>query len=142
MMYEQRTRDNGETPTLKGFLEEVALISDVDNLDEEKDACTLMTVHSAKGLEFNTVILPGFEEGVFPGTQTMSGTNADMEEERRLAYVAVTRAKKKLIICHANTRLLYGKTSSNQLSRFALEIPKELVVIEQPMKTVYNHNAS
>ncbi len=142
MMYEQRTRDNGETPTLKGFLEEVALISDVDNLDEEKDACTLMTVHSAKGLEFNTVFLPGFEEGVFPGTQTMSGTNADMEEERRLAYVAVTRAKKKLIICHANTRLLYGKTSSNQLSRFALEIPKELVIIEQPMKTVYNHNAS
>lgn len=142
LMYEQRAKENGEEATLKGFLEEVALVTDVDNLDSEKDAVTLMTVHSAKGLEFDTVFLPGFEEGVFPGTQTMAGTSSDMEEERRLAYVAVTRAKKQLIICHANTRLLYGKTSSNQLSRFALEIPKELVVIEQPMKTTYNNNAS
>ncbi len=142
LMYEQRALENGETPTLKGFLEEVALLTDVDNMDSSKDAVTLMTVHSAKGLEFNTVFLPGFEEGVFPGTQTMAGSSSEMEEERRLAYVAVTRAKKQLIICHANTRLLYGKTSSNQLSRFALEIPKELVIIEQPMKTVYNHNAS
>lgn len=142
LMYEQRAKENGEEPTLKGFLEEVALLTDTDNMDSEKDAVTLMTVHSAKGLEFNTVFLPGFEEGVFPGTQTMAGTTSDMEEERRLAYVAVTRAKKQLIICHTNTRLLYGKTSSNQLSRFALEIPKELVVIEQPMKTVYNQNAS
>ncbi len=142
MMYEQRAKENGEEPTLKGFLEEIALITDVDNMDGEKDAVTLMTVHSAKGLEFDTVFLPGFEEGVFPGTQTMAGSSSDMEEERRLAYVAVTRAKKQLIICHTNTRLLYGKTSSNQLSRFALEIPKELVIIEQPMKTVYNHNTS
>lgn len=142
LMYEQRTIENGEKPTLKGFLEEVALMSDVDNMDSESNAVTLMTVHSAKGLEFDTVFLPGFEEGVFPGTQTMAASNAEMEEERRLAYVAVTRAKKQLIICHTNTRLLYGKTSSNQLSRFALEIPKELVVIEAPMKTVYNQNTS
>ncbi len=142
LMYEQRATESGEEPTLKGFLEEIALLTDVDNMDSEKNAVTLMTVHSAKGLEFDTVFLPGFEEGVFPGTQTMAATTSEMEEERRLAYVAVTRAKKQLIICHANTRLLYGKTSSNPLSRFALEIPKELVIIEQPMKTVYNHNAS
>ena len=115
--YEERTED----PSLSGFLEEVTLVSDVDKYDENADAVTLMTIHSAKGLEFPVVFLPGMEEGVFPGQQSIV-TPGEIEEERRLAYVAITRAKKKLIITHAKERMLYGMTGRNPLSRFVREI--------------------
>ena len=115
--YEERN----ENATLSGFLEEVTLISDVDRYDENADAVTLMTIHSAKGLEFPIVFLPGMEEGVFPGQQSIA-MPSEIEEERRLAYVAITRAKKTLIITHAKERMLYGMTGRNPLSRFVREI--------------------
>lgn len=130
--------EQAEEPTVEAFLADIALITDIDNYDNNANAVTLMTVHSAKGLEFPVVFLPGFEEGVFPGDQASVSDRA-IEEERRLAYVAITRAKKQLIITHTNTRLLYGQTKQNPLSRFATEIPKSLVRIEQPVKTVYNN---
>ena len=118
--------DSAEDPSLSGFLEEVTLISDVDRYDENADAVTLMTIHSAKGLEFPIVFLPGMEEGVFPGQQSIA-MPSEIEEERRLAYVAITRAKKTLIITHAKERMLYGMTQRNPLSRFVREIdPKYL----------------
>ncbi len=113
-----------EDPTLMGFLEENALVADVDRYDESADAVVLMTVHSAKGLEFPVVILPGFEDGIFPSMQTVVGNSEDMEEERRLAYVALTRAKKKIYIMHTKHRMLYGQTQANPLSRFVVEIPE------------------
>ncbi len=113
-----------EEPTLMGFLEENALVADVDRYDESADAVVLMTVHSAKGLEFPVVILPGFEDGIFPSMQTVVGNSDDMEEERRLAYVALTRAKKKIYILHTKHRMLYGQTQANPLSRFVVEIPE------------------
>ena len=115
---------NTENPTLTGFLEENALVADVDRYDESADAVVLMTIHSAKGLEFPIVILPGFEDGIFPGMQTMVGSDEDMEEERRLAYVALTRAKEQIYILHTKSRLLYGQTQYNPLSRFVAEIPE------------------
>ena len=119
-----------ENPSLTGFLEEVALISDIDQFDSEADAVVLMTVHSAKGLEFNNVYLIGMEEGIFPGNQSVYGTPEDIEEERRLAYVAITRAKQRLYISNAYTRLLYGQTGRNLPSRFLEEVPKELCNIK------------
>ena len=118
--------ESSDEPTLAGFLEEVALVADIDNYDKDAAAVTLMTIHSAKGLEFPIVFLPGMEENIFPGTQSM-GEEAELEEERRLAYVAVTRAKEKLFISHAHSRLLFGRTSYNQLSRFASEIPDNII---------------
>ena len=123
-----------EEPTLAGFLEETALVADVDRYDETADAVVLMTIHSAKGLEFPVVLLPGMEEGIFPGQQTIEGGNAEMEEERRLAYVALTRAKRELYLFHTSTRLLYGRTCINQVSRFVSEIPSELMETEEPSK--------
>ena len=123
MEYEQKT----ESPTLVGFLEENALVADVDKYDDKADAVVLMTVHSAKGLEFPIVFLPGMEDGIFPGMQTMVGNPGDMEEERRLAYVALTRAKEQVFIIHAKTRLWYGQTVYNPVSRFVEEIPAELI---------------
>ena len=122
--------NNNETPTLIGFLEENALVADVDRYDDSADAVVLMTIHSAKGLEFPIVILPGFEDGIFPGMQTMVGSDEDMEEERRLAYVALTRAKEQIYILHAKSRLLYGQTQYNPLSRFVKEIPDEFIIEE------------
>lgn len=119
-----------ENPSLSGFLEEVALISDIDQFDADADAVVLMTVHSAKGLEFENVFLVGWEEGIFPGNQSVYGTIEDIEEERRLAYVAITRAKKKLHISNAYTRMLFGQTSRNFPSRFLEEVPKELCNIK------------
>ena len=116
-----------EAPTLTEFLEETALVADVDRYDESADAVVLMTVHSAKGLEFPTVFLPGMEDGLFPGMQTVTAGEAEMEEERRLAYVAITRAKKQLYILHTRNRLLYGQTMYNPLSRFVSEIPSALI---------------
>ena len=119
-------KDN-ETPSLTGFLEETALVADVDRYDESADAVVMMTIHSAKGLEFPIVFLPGMEDGLFPGMQTITSGESDMEEERRLAYVAITRAKKELYMVHTRSRLLYGQTMYNPLSRFASEIPSALV---------------
>ncbi len=120
-----------EEPSLMGFLEENALVADVDRYDESADAVVLMTVHSAKGLEFPVVILPGFEDGIFPSMQTVVGTTDDMEEERRLAYVALTRAKEQIYIMYTKHRMLYGQTQANPLSRFVAEIPKQYTSHEQ-----------
>ena len=123
MEYEERT----ENPSLQGFLEEISLVTDIDNYDKASDAIVLMTIHSAKGLEFPTVFLPGMEEGIFPGNQSIEGGNAELEEERRLAYVAITRAKRELYILRTAQRLLYGRTSFNPVSRFVSEIPESLL---------------
>ncbi len=116
-----------EEPTLTGFLEENALVADVDRYDESADAVVLMTIHSSKGLEFPIVFLPGMEEGIFPGLQSTMNEE-ELEEERRLAYVAITRAKKELYITVARSRLQYGRTQYNPPSRFIEEIPKNLTV--------------
>ncbi len=118
--------DKNEDATLSGFLEEVALVSEVDKYDEDADAVVLMTIHGSKGLEFPVVFLPGMEEGLFPGMQS-SSDETELEEERRLAYVAITRAKKNLIVTRAHSRLLYGQTRYNPQSRFIDEIPEELI---------------
>ena len=131
-----------ESPTIIGFLEENSLVAEVDKYDEDADAVVLMTMHSAKGLEFPIVFLPGMEEGVFPGTQVLFGAESasELEEERRLAYVAITRAKKRLYIVHTRTRMLYGKTGVNDLSRFAKEIPDELLHKDAPKRQEYGYN--
>ena len=118
---------DAEDPSLLGFLEETALVADVDRYDEDADAVVMMTIHSAKGLEFPMVILPGMEDGIFPGMQTIEAGNSEMEEERRLAYVAITRAKKELYILHTSQRMLFGRTSYNPISRFISEIPQKLL---------------
>lgn len=118
--------NENEEATLSGFLEEVALMTDIDNYNAQADAVVLMTLHSAKGLEFPVVFIPGMEEGIFPGAQSMYSTQ-EVEEERRLAYVGITRAKQKLYLSHANTRLLFGSTSRNLPSRFLVEIPEHLL---------------
>ncbi len=124
---------NNEEPTLVGFLEENALVAEVDKYDESADAVVMMTIHSAKGLEFPVVFLPGMEEGVFPGMQNInSGIPEDMEEERRLAYVALTRAKDKITITHAKVRRMNERTMCNELSRFVEEIPKHLIEEDTP----------
>ncbi len=118
--------EENPNPSLSGFLEEVSLISDIDSYSEESDSVVLMTLHSAKGLEFDTVFIIGMEEGIFPGTQTIYGGPEEMEEERRLAYVGITRAKRRLYITSAFRRMIYGQTSYNAMSRFLEEIPKFL----------------
>jgi len=119
--------DNGEEGSLSGFLEEVSLMTDIDNFDETSDSVVMMTMHSSKGLEFPVVFLPGFEEGIFPGMQAIYDPIA-IEEERRLAYVAITRAKEELCIVNAESRMIFGSTSRNKASRFIEEIPEDLVV--------------
>ncbi len=111
---------------LEGFLEEIALIADIDNYSTETDAVTLMTLHAAKGLEFPVVFLAGMEENVFPHGRSQFDV-AELEEERRLCYVGMTRAKERLYLLHANARLLYGTTSHNPPSRFLADIPPELI---------------
>ncbi len=120
------TMDSELEPTLSDFLQENALVADVDKYDEKADAVVMMTVHSAKGLEFPIVFLPGMEDGLFPGMQSLMGSEAEIEEERRLAYVAITRAKNELHITHTESRLLYGRTQYNPVSRFVKEIPEHL----------------
>lgn len=119
--------DSVEQPSLAEFLQETALVADVDRYDDSADAVVLMTIHSAKGLEFPRVFLPGFEEGIFPGLQTVMAGPEEIEEERRLAYVAITRAKDELYILHAKSRMLYGHTACNPASRFLTEIPERLL---------------
>lgn len=108
------------------FLENVALVTDLDNMNETGGAITLMTLHSAKGLEFDCVFLAGMEETIFPISRAMFDDN-QMEEERRLCYVGITRAKKKLFMTHARTRMLYNNRQANQISRFVSEIPTRLI---------------
>jgi DNA helicase-2/ATP-dependent DNA helicase PcrA len=123
--YAQNTAEIGEEPTLAGFLEEIALYTDLDNFDRDTDAITLMTIHAAKGLEFPRVFIVGMEEGLFPSLSSLSFPE-EIEEERRLAYVAITRAKELLSITCAERRMIFGQTRYGRPSRFAGEIPKEL----------------
>lgn len=125
-MLQRYEEEAGESASLSSFLEEVALYTDIDNYDQGADSTVMMTVHSAKGLEFPVVFLPGWEEGVFPGMSVLYNPE-EIEEERRLAYVAITRARERLYICHAESRMIFGTTTHNRLSRFAGEIPQELV---------------
>ena len=118
--------DEAEDPNLNEFLEEVALYTEADRDDNSDDRVTLMTVHSAKGLEYDNVFVVGMEEGIFPGIRSMDSPE-DLEEERRLAYVAITRAKKKLYLSNAAQRLLFGQTQRNLTSRFIKEITRELI---------------
>jgi len=118
---------NAEVPTLAGFLEEIALYTDIEQYNEGDDAAVMMTMHSAKGLEFPHVFLVGFEDGLFPGMRAI-GDNEEMEEERRLCYVAITRAKKTLSISYAKQRMLYGRTNASMSSRFLREIPEDLMI--------------
>lgn len=111
-------------PTLFGFLDEISLYTDLDNLDKNADCVSMMTIHSSKGLEFPVVFMVGVEEGLFPSMRSI-GSHEDMEEERRLCYVAITRAKERLYISSAMQRMLMGKTTNNRISRFAEEIPEE-----------------
>ena len=127
-------QENPEQPTLDSFLEDVALMSDIDNYNTESDAVVLMTLHSAKGLEFPVVYIPGMENGIFPGMQSLM-SQADMEEERRLAYVGITRAKEKLTLTNAKTRMLHGQTSYNPPSCFLAEIPENLTIVKKPQST-------
>ena len=118
-----------EAPTLNGFLENVALVADIDSFDENSDYVVLMTLHSAKGLEFPNVYLAGLEDGLFPSYMSITGDNsqAEIEEERRLAYVGITRAKKNLTITSARVRMVRGQTQYGKVSRFVREIPPELL---------------
>jgi len=118
-----------EHPTLSGFLEEVALVADIDSLDENSDYVVLMTLHSAKGLEFPNVYLAGMEDGLFPSYMSITSDNAtnELEEERRLAYVGITRAKERLTITAARSRMIRGETQFNRVSRFVKEIPGHLL---------------
>lgn len=118
--------NDAEEPTLNGFLEEIALYTDLDKMDAEDDAVTMMTVHSAKGLEFTNVFVAGMEDGIFPSGRS-TDTEEELEEERRLAYVAITRAKKKLFLSSASQRMIFGTTQRNFTSRFIKEIDKSLI---------------
>ncbi len=134
MEYEKRCADTGTEATLSGFLEEIELVADVDKYDDTADAVVLMTIHSAKGLEFPTVFLAGMEDGIFPSARNI-GEPEEMPEERRLAYVAITRAKKQLWITHAKERLLYGRSAYNPLSVFVREeIPTQYLEREYQKK--------
>ncbi|NMP36649.1 MAG: UvrD-helicase domain-containing protein [Clostridiales bacterium] len=121
--------ENGEG-TLEGFLEEVALMSDIDNYNSESDAVVMMTLHSAKGLEFPCVFIAGMENGIFPGNQVMYGGDGELQEERRLAYVGITRAKQRLYLTNARSRLIFGSTTYNMPSSFLKEIPEELLDVK------------
>lgn len=139
VMYEEKE----ETPTLAGFLEEVALVADIDNLDAAADTVSLMTLHSAKGLEFPVVYMAGMEDGLFPSYMSISsGDPTDIEEERRLCYVGITRARQKLVLSAAKVRMIRGEMQMNRTSRFLNEIPKDLIIssgqsIRRNSKTPY-----
>lgn len=117
-----------DQPTLGEFLEEVALVADIDNVEEGNNRVLLMTIHSAKGLEFSHVYMTGMEDGIFPSYMTIVSDDPDeIEEERRLAYVGITRAKEDLTLCYAKMRMVRGETQMNAVSRFVREIPTELM---------------
>ncbi|NLK98158.1 DNA helicase PcrA [Defluviitalea saccharophila] len=126
---------NAEEPSLEGFLEEVSLVADIDNYNEANNAVVLMTLHSAKGLEFPYVFITGLEEGIFPSYMSVVSENEDaVEEERRLCYVGITRARQKLYLCYAKSRMLRGLTQYNRCSRFISELPKDLISIGNKVK--------
>lgn len=133
-----RYMEDNEGGTLTGFLEEVALMTDIDNYNSENESAVMMTLHSAKGLEFPVVFIVGMEEGLFPGNQVMYDPS-EIEEERRLCYVGITRAKEKLFITNARSRMIFGNTSFTRPSRFLSEIPEELTDVERkaPQQTFY-----
>ncbi len=147
--YEEDCEERNEPATLSGFLEEVALVADIDSLDENTDYVVLMTLHSAKGLEFDHVYLSGMEEGLFPSYMTISsGDQDELEEERRLCYVGITRAEEELTLTCARRRMVRGETQFNRMSRFLKEIPMELVSTgelfqkeEKPEKLAQKTNA-
>lgn len=147
--YEEDCEERNEPATLSGFLEEVALVADIDSLDENTDYVVLMTLHSAKGLEFPHVYLAGMEEGLFPSYMTISsGDQDELEEERRLCYVGITRAEEELTLTCARRRMVRGETQFNRMSRFLKEIPMELVSTgelfqkeEKPEKLAQKTNA-
>ena len=115
-------------PSLSGFLQEVALVADIDSVDDSSDYVLLMTLHSAKGLEFNEVYMAGMEDGLFPSYMTITGDDpSELEEERRLCYVGITRARKKLTLTAARQRMIRGETQYSKTSRFVREIPRELI---------------
>lgn len=127
MQYEE---ENGNEASLEGFLEEVALLTDIDNYNSESESVVMMTLHSAKGLEFPYVFIPGMEDGIFPGYHA-SLLEEELQEERRLAYVGITRAKKEIYLVNAESRTVFGKTTRNRPSRFISEIPAEFVKSER-----------
>ena len=126
--YQEAMEEQNQPATLSGFLEEVALVADIDTVDPDQDYVLLMTLHSAKGLEFPKVFMVGMEDGIFPSHMTISyGNDGEMEEERRLCYVGITRAMKDLTLTCAQQRMIRGETQYNRVSRFVREIPRELV---------------
>ena len=145
--YEEACLDEGAKPTLSGFLEEVALVADIDSLEEDTDYVVLMTLHSAKGLEFPRVYLAGLEDGIVPSYMTITADDpSEVEEERRLCYVGITRAKEELTLTCARRRMVRGETQYNKMSRFLKEIPIELLSTgavfekeadEEPQKNPY-----
>ena len=138
--YEEAMKAEGREATLSGFLEEIALIADIDTVDPDQDYVLLMTLHSAKGLEFPYVYLAGMEDGMFPSSMCIfSDDPTDMEEERRLCYVGITRAMKELTLTSARQRLVRGETQYNKVSRFVRAIPRELVELGT---TIQEHKPS
>lgn len=145
--YEAKCEAEGGTPTLSGFLEEVALVADIDSLEAGSDYVVLMTLHSAKGLEFPNVYLAGLEDGIFPSYPTIiSDDPMEIEEERRLCYVGITRAMERLTVTSARCRMVRGETHYHKVSRFITEIPMELLAQapprERPARTMANANSS
>ena len=135
--YEENCADRDEPATLGGFLEEVALVADIDNLDEDSDYVVLMTLHSAKGLEFPQVYLAGMEDGLFPSYMTITADDPEeLEEERRLCYVGITRAMENLTLTCARRRMVHGETQYNKMSRFLKEIPMELLSTGQVFEKI------
>lgn len=137
-------QEDSEEFTLQDFLEDVALVSDIDSYNENDDCVVLMTLHAAKGLEFPVVFIPGMEEGIFPGSQSLY-SEEDLEEERRLAYVGITRARENLYLINARQRMLFGQTNRNSASRFLREIPSDVVddrTVQQPSRFSFGGGAS
>ena len=132
--------ENTDVPSLNGFLEEIALYTDIEQYDENDDAVVMMTMHTAKGLEFPNVYLVGFEDGLFPGMRSI-GDPEEMEEERRLCYVAITRTMKNLTISYARQRMLYGKTNASLPSRFLKEIPEDVTVKKSGCQSVSRYGS-
>lgn len=130
-------KEYDEEANLSGFLEEISLLTDIDNYDSDADSVVMMTLHAAKGLEFPVVFIPGMEDGIFPGMQSMYNPE-ELQEERRLAYVGITRAKEKLYLLHARSRMIYASTSYNKVSRFINEIPAELLDLTEAQNAAQN----
>ena len=137
-----RFKEENPESDLSDFLEEVALLTDIDNYNSDADAVVLMTLHSSKGLEFPVVFIPGMEEGVFPGMQSLYDSS-EIEEERRLAYVGITRAKQKLYLLNTRSRMIFGSTKYNRPSRFLEELPSDCCeTMVKPRRPIQNKPTS